>query len=151
GAAARRALVAFGDPKYPSLSPETAEGLANPEVRRAVRRGHMFLPLPYARREVQAVQALFPAEARTYLGAEATEENAKAVGREAGIVHFACHAFFDPRLPLNSALALTIPEQPAEGQDNGLLQAWEILERVRLDADLVTLSACESGLGAEMG
>jgi CHAT domain-containing protein len=32
-----------------------------------------------------------------------------------------------------------------------LLQAWEIFERVRLDADLVVLSACESGLGKEMG
>ena len=32
-----------------------------------------------------------------------------------------------------------------------MLQAWEIFERVRIDADLVTLSACESGLGKEMG
>jgi CHAT domain-containing protein len=45
----------------------------------------------------------------------------------------------------------TIPDKPREGQDNGLLQAWEIFENVRIDADLVTLSACESGLGKEMG
>jgi CHAT domain-containing protein len=32
-----------------------------------------------------------------------------------------------------------------------LLQAWEVLESVRLDADLVTLSACDTGLGKEMG
>ena len=44
---------------------------------------------------------------------------------------------------------MSIPENPEEGQENGLLQAWEILEQVRLDADLVTLSACETGLGAE--
>src|SRR6185436_8614007 len=37
------------------------------------------------------------------------------------------------------------------GQDNGLLQAWEIFESMRLAADLVTLSACDSGLGKEMG
>jgi CHAT domain-containing protein len=54
-------------------------------------------------------------------------------------------------LPLNSALALTLPESPAPGRDNGLLQAWEIFEQVRLDADLVTLSACETALGQEMG
>ncbi|RPH55744.1 CHAT domain-containing protein, partial [bacterium] len=29
------------------------------------------------------------------------------------------------------------------------LQAWEIFERVRLDADLVTLSSCETGLGRD--
>ena len=34
-----------------------------------------------------------------------------------------------------------------EGRDNGLLQAWEILEQVRLDADLVVLSGCLTGMG----
>jgi CHAT domain-containing protein len=86
-----------------------------------------------------------------YLGDDATEERAKALGKDVKYVHFACHAFADERFPLNSALALSIPERPAEGQENGLLQAWEIFERVRLDADLVTLSACKTGLGAEMG
>jgi CHAT domain-containing protein len=52
---------------------------------------------------------------------------------------------------LNSALVLTIPGTPTEGQDNGLLQAWEIFDQIRLDADLVTLSACDTGLGKEMG
>jgi CHAT domain-containing protein len=66
-------------------------------------------------------------------------------------LHFACHGLLDERLPLNSALALTIPERPVEGQDNGLLQAWEIFEQMRIDADLVTLSACDTALGKEMG
>ena len=44
-----------------------------------------------------------------------------------------------------------MPERPSEGQANGLLQAWEIFEQMRIDADLVTLSACETGLGKEMG
>jgi CHAT domain-containing protein len=63
-------------------------------------------------------------------------------------VHFATHGLLDDRFPLNSALALTIPDRSDEGE-NGLLQAWEIFEQVRLDADLVTLSACETALGAE--
>ena len=37
-----------------------------------------------------------------------------------------------------------------EGQDNGILQAWEILERLRLDSGPVVLSACETGLGKGM-
>ena len=42
---------------------------------------------------------------------------------------------------------MTVPEEPAEGQENGLLQAWEVFERVRLDAEVVALSACETGKG----
>ena len=65
-------------------------------------------------------------------------------------IHFAVHGILDDRLPLNSALALTVPEKVADGRDNGLLQAWEIFEQVRVDADLVTLSACNTGLGQEL-
>ena len=43
------------------------------------------------------------------------------------------HGFLDERFPLNSALVLTIPDTLEEGHDNGLLQAWEIFEQVRLD------------------
>jgi CHAT domain-containing protein len=86
-----------------------------------------------------------------YVGRDATEEKAKSIGPDSQLIHFACHGLLDEHFPLNSALALTLPEQPAEGQDNGLLQAWEIFESVRLDADLVTLSACDTALGREMG
>ena len=82
---------------------------------------------------------------------QATEERAKTVGKGVRYLHFASHGLLDERFPLNSALALTIPARPAEGQANGLLQAWEIFEQMRIDADLVTLSACETGLGKELG
>ena len=49
-----------------------------------------------------------------------------------------------------TALALAAPKGPTESQDDGLLRAWEILEQVRIDADLVTLSACQSALGEEV-
>jgi CHAT domain-containing protein/Tfp pilus assembly protein PilF len=139
-------LIAFGDPVYPSL---TGEAAADPEVREAARRGLALQPLPASGREVKSIAGLYPG-ARVYLGREATEERAKAIGRESRLVHFACHGVIDERFPLNSALALTVPEKPAEGQDNGLLQAWEIFESLRLDADLVTLSACDTALGREM-
>jgi CHAT domain-containing protein len=85
------------------------------------------------------------------VGEEATEEQAKAIGKDVHYIHFATHGFLDERFPLNSALALTMPERPGVGQDNGLLQAWEIFERLRINADLVVLSACETALGKEMG
>lgn len=145
------ALVVFGDPIYPPLPKDrdTAPA-ATLEVLTAIRRGLSLDPIPGTRKEVESIASLYPG-ARKYLGEEATEERAKSVGSQARILHFACHGLLNERFPLDSALALTIPEHPVEGRDNGLLQAWEIFESVRLDADLVTLSACDSALGKEMG
>lgn len=139
-------LAAFGDPAYPAARDTPTD----PVVREALRNGLTLRRLPSTRREVEAIAALFP-RGHEYLGREATEEKAKSLGPDSHLIHFACHGLLDERFPLNSALALTLPEHPAEGQDNGLLQAWEIFESVRLDADLVTLSACDTALGKEMG
>ena len=144
-------LAAFGDPTYPALPPEQADRIANPEVRAVVRRGYALAPLPASRTEVEGIARLYAGRAATYLGDQATEERAKTIGKGVRYLHFASHGLLDERFPLNSALALTIPERPSEGQANGLLQAWEIFEQMRIDADLVTLSACETGLGKELG
>jgi CHAT domain-containing protein/Tfp pilus assembly protein PilF len=138
-------LEAFGDPLYPRLEEPTEPVLAS-----MVRRGTVLRRLPATRAEVESLGALFSEGASLWLGPEATEERATSVGKETSIVHFACHGIVDERFPLNSALALTIREEPEEGEANGLLQAWEIFERVRIDADLVTLSACETALGKEI-
>ncbi|HKI05854.1 MAG TPA: CHAT domain-containing protein [Thermoanaerobaculia bacterium] len=143
-------LLALGDPIYPAglgSSPETA---TDPQVQTALRRGLRLVPLPATRGEVEAIASLFPG-GRSLLGRDATEESIKSLAPQARRLHFACHGLLDERFPLNSALALSIPEHPEEGRDNGLLQAWEIFEDLRLDADLVTLSACDSALGKEMG
>ena len=157
-------VAAFGDPRYPAFAapkaaarrgdgaeePEEFTG-DDPELGAALRGGYAFEPLPRSRREVETIVRLFAPRSEAYLGEEATEKNAVSIGRNVSIIHYACHAYVNERFPLDSALALTIPERPAPGQDNGLLQAWEIFERVRVDADLVTLSACDTGLGKEMG
>jgi CHAT domain-containing protein/Tfp pilus assembly protein PilF len=150
-AAASPVLAAFGDPVYPPLTAAGADAIADHEVRAAARRGHTLAPLPASRREVESIARIYGDRAAAYLGEQATEERAKAVGKGARYLHFASHGLLDERFPLNSGLALTIPERPREGQANGLLQAWEIFEQMRIDADLVTLSACETGLGKELG
>ncbi|MCP4592722.1 MAG: tetratricopeptide repeat protein [bacterium] len=145
-------LAAFGDPRYPG-SRESAGRHDDPVVRSAAERVPFdWGSLPYTRREVEGIAGVYPEQrVRAYLGEEATEEHAKSIGRDVRILHFATHGHLDERFPLNSFLALTIPEVYSEDRDNGLLQAWEIFERVRLDADLVVLSACETALGKEQG
>jgi CHAT domain-containing protein len=108
-------------------------------------------PLPFARREVENIGQLFPGQVAAFLGPEATEERAKNLARGTRIIHFATHGLADERLPMSSGLVLTTPTHMDEHTEDGFLQAWEIFERVRLDADLVVLSACKSALGKEIG
>lgn len=140
-------VVGFGDPAYGSASGAEDRSRA-PALVRAAAAGLRLDPLPATRDEVAALRAL-SSGAQVFLGAEATEEKAKALGPSARVVHFACHGFLDERMPLESGLALTIPAAAAP-RENGLLQAWEVFESVRVDAELVTLSACQTGLGKEM-
>jgi CHAT domain-containing protein/Tfp pilus assembly protein PilF len=141
-------LIAFGEPLYPGPTPAPA-GAVSPEVRGMLRRGYALTPLSATRAEVQALSRGFGQRATVYLGAEATEGRAKSLAKTT-YLHFATHGLLDERSPLNSSLALTIPSERRTGEENGLLQAWEIFEQLRIDADLVTLSACETALGADV-
>jgi CHAT domain-containing protein/Tfp pilus assembly protein PilF len=146
--------VAFGDPWFPPrLTQSRPEEIGELRLRSFSTRAQLrWKRLPQSRREVEEIAALFPADQhRTYVDRDASEERAKAVGKNARILHFATHGYVDNGSPFDSGLVLSIPEELAEGRDNGLLQVWEIFESVRLDADLVVLSACETGIGEIRG
>jgi hypothetical protein len=71
-------------------------------------------------------------------------------------LHFATHGQTNNVRAFDSALILTKPAklpEPRAGEPylDGRLTAAEVLEYWQLDADLVTLSACESGLGRQGG
>jgi CHAT domain-containing protein/tetratricopeptide (TPR) repeat protein len=53
------------------------------------------------------------------------------------LLHLSCHGSFDSEAPMNSALYLAPDEY---------LTALDVLEHLRLRCDLVTISACDSGL-----
>ena len=131
--------------------PEPDAAYGEPQLDAIFRSGFRLEPLPLSRGEVETIASLYAPRSAAYLGGDATESRARSVGRDVSLIHYACHAIVDERFPLDSALVFTIPEKPQPDQDNGLLQGWEILEKMRIDADLVTLSACESGLGREAG
>ncbi len=139
-------VAAFGDPwlKPSAVTGPVASLAPNARLTRAAELG----PLPFARLEVEMIADLFP-RAETRVGREATEGRVKRLAENLEIVHFACHSVIDERFPLDSYLALSPDAPVAQAGDDGLLQAWEIFEEVRLEADLVTLSACDTGLAGE--
>jgi len=103
--------------------------------------------LPGAEAEVEAIAQLFPEARRTLLiQAEATEATVKQLALSHNIVHLATHGLAFGSDPLASLVALSPTEQ-----ENGLLTAREVIQSAALPADLVVLSACQTGLGQITG
>lgn len=100
-------------------------------------------PLLHSGPEVRAVSRVFGSSARVFEEGAATEavltgDNAS----RAGIIHIATHGLIDEQMPDRSGLALTA----APPQSDGILQMREVYN-LRLNAALVTLSACQTALG----
>ena len=125
-------------------------------IMRAVSRGiydisgsHLYA-LPETRQELtSASQALgHPDQTTLLLGDHATETEFKSEPlSEFKIIHFAVHGVSIPNFPDRDALVLG---RDPHSNDDGLLQVREIA-RLSLDADLVTLSACNTGTGKVEG
>lgn len=102
--------------------------------------------LPGSRDEVLAIAQIAGPEARVLQGQGATETGFKAERlSDFRVIHLATHATADPQYPDRAALILGIAARTA---DDGLLQVREIMG-LSLNADLVTLSACETSVGAD--
>lgn len=109
-------------------------------------------PLWYAREQALGIASLKGLESEVYLGGEATKTLVKQKladkGGDVDILHFACHGYFDPQQPLQSGIMLAPEEEedaPDEEDVRWNLTAEEIFA-LEMRADLVTLSACESGV-----
>ena len=108
--------------------------LGNPDL------GNPQFDLKHAQNEAVAIAKALTT-AKLLLRREATETFIKALGGQFRTIHFAAHGMFDANRPMNSALLLA-PDATNDGQ----LRVAE-LYTLRLNADLVTLSGCETALG----
>ena len=104
--------------------------------------------LPGTRQEVTSLAGIFKGSNQLLLGNGATEAVFRKLPlTEFRIIHLAVHGVASTRFPNRAALVLG--SAPASGED-GLLQVREIQD-LPLSADLVTLSACETGNGKLLG
>jgi CHAT domain-containing protein len=129
-------VLALGDPDYGAkpAAPATPDAVA-------MRGGMKLVRLPATGVEAKAVGDV------VLVGKDASEQGLRdAVAKRPRwhAVHLACHGLIDPERPMFSSLALT----PA-GEDDGFLTALEVFQ-MKTPADLVVLSACETGKGKVM-
>ncbi len=143
-----KTLLAVGDPaSYLRGAKRPEEGGIHDDALREVflKDGFEISPLPHSRTEIRRVARCFPKrEVDVLLNVQAKEETIKSIPlEEYRIIHFACHGFLDEKVPMRSALVLALDNDIRE---DGFLQAREI-SNLSLDADLVVLSACQTGKG----
>jgi CHAT domain-containing protein len=113
-----------------------------------------LVPLPDTAEEVRSIaQALkAPPETSVFLGADASEARIKAMDlSDRRVIAFATHALLPGDLDGldQPALALSAPNVTGEAED-GLLTMGEIMT-LRLNADWVVLSACDTGSASRAG
>jgi CHAT domain-containing protein len=101
-------------------------------------------PLPDSKREVQSIATDLPKPSTILLGTEATKTHFESLPlARFNVLHLALHGYADVDYPDRSALVFA--PQP-DGSDDGLLQVRDI-RKMHLNARLVTLSACNTGVG----
>jgi len=106
--------------------------------------------LPFSRSEAVAVAALAPPTSVLQATDFAASLALVTSGRLADyrIVHFATHGLINSARPELSGLALSMVDTQGRNQDGFL---WlNTIYNLRLSADLVVLSACQSALGKEI-
>jgi len=103
-------------------------------------------PLPFTELEGRMIINHFPGKVELLNGKNATEFN--LVNKNLSnfkIIHLATHGILDDRNSRLSGIMLSAPENSTDA-DDGFLRVGEIYS-LNLNADLVVLSACNTGIG----
>ena len=161
-------MIGFGDPVFAPEPNRLASAAATAKIAARTRaysdywRGasvdrarlaEALSPLPDSAEELKAVAAKLGASSSDiHLGRNATEANVKRLPlADYRVVYFATHGLVagDVEGLGEPSLALTLPNEPSE-LDDGLLTASEVAQ-LKLNADWVVLSACNTAAGEKLG
>ena len=134
-------LLAFGDPDYgtfgsPALAGQNSQNQSPAEN---------FPQLEYSGIEVQKISAFINAGKKDIrVRDRASEQELKKLPLlDYKLIHFATHGVIDDEKPARSAIVLSLN---GDSQEDGFVQMREIYN-LRMNADLVSLSACQTGRG----
>jgi CHAT domain-containing protein/tetratricopeptide (TPR) repeat protein len=116
-------VVAFGDPQFADT--------------RAT-------PLPHSAREARDVAGIYGSDSSIATSADASEARFRQLAPRADIIHIATHGVLDNASPLFSYLMLAGSGTARPG--DGRLEGHELIN-MRLGAELVVLSACDTARG----
>ena len=121
--------------------------VANPDASSyfVTRNGKTLDELKYSAQELWTIAQSFPFGSRVYLHEEASEENFKNNVKNYKYVHVATHGFINNENPKLSNLAFSQP-QNNNAKEDGILYSGETYN-LDLNADLLVLSACQTGAG----
>ncbi|HWN99456.1 MAG TPA: CHAT domain-containing protein [Blastocatellia bacterium] len=160
---APKTLAVFADPVFQNDDPRVAvvaknrptgtqrESSPDEAYRSASESGlEGFIRLRFSRQEADEITRLAPQEKRfEALDFAASRETASNPDLgQYRIVHFATHGLINNQHPELSGIVLSLIDEKGQPQ-NGFLRLYEIFN-LKLGADLVVLSACQTALGKEI-
>jgi CHAT domain-containing protein len=145
---ASKALAVVADPVYESNDPRVPRRVSNGS---ATPGAPSMARLPFSRFEGSTILGLVPAaQSHAAFGFDANRE--AVIGPrllDYRIVHFAAHAIADQAHPELSGIVLSLVDPSGTPRD-GVLRLHDIFDSVRLRADLVVLSACQTAVGQDV-
>ncbi len=149
-------IFALNDPRFSTTSQPTPEKPTNSALTRATRNlglgdsAKVLDRLQYTGTEAKKILALVP-EAKRLQALDFNASRTTATDQNLAqyqIIHLATHGLLDPINPELSGIVLSLYDQKGQSQD-GFLRLHDIFN-LNLPAELVVLSACETGLGKDV-
>ncbi len=134
-------ILASNESTFAALSSEM-------DLRFITRDGKRLEELKHSEKEVQTITKLFEQTGGQSIGffhQKASEKNFKLNARKYKYLHISTHGFVNEDKPQLSGLAFSQPDDSSL-IDDGILYSRETYN-LDLNADLVVLSSCESGIG----